>query len=135
MHSLRLRNVLASATLLVLGIGGVMLSPLYSVPSRELAPDQAVILGKENCGSALGRYTLGPAMSLEAVEAKSLGELKQFPEVPQVPFGYGNKEWRVLRANYQSGDALHEAWTQNTGGSFLLIRQGCIVGSVTGWVR
>ena len=135
MHSLRIRNILAFVALLALAAGGAMLLLPHVTTATLPAPGQAMLPSPESCQTALGRYTLGPAKSIEAAENDSLSELKASPGTPQVPFGYRNREWEDLKANVQPGDTLHEASTETTGGGLLLVRHGCIVGSVLGWIR
>jgi hypothetical protein len=67
------------------------------------------------------------------VEAKSLAELKQAPSAPQVPFGYMNRQWLELKAQMVEGDEIY-AYGSEVEGGMVLIRKGCIVYVLIGWM-
>lgn len=55
------------------------------------------------------------------LEEESLKEISKHPHVPQVPFGYSNKEWLAFKHKYQQDDCLvyfktpEESWKRLAG--------------------
>jgi hypothetical protein len=80
----------------------------------------------------------GPLM-IEQVEQESLDNIKKYPDVPQVPFGYINDKWNALKSKYKDGDEFFYylsdplSWNYLRGESgYILIRQNKVVGKIVG---
>jgi hypothetical protein len=65
------------------------------------------------------------------LEAESLERLvKEAGRVPQVPFGFSNKDWNEFKAKHKIGDGEKLVWYVGGGlGGYLLMREGCVVAS------
>jgi hypothetical protein len=48
----------------------------------------------------------GP-LTIAQVEQESLEEIRKYPDVPQVPFGYENDKWDKLKSQYKDGDEFY----------------------------
>ena len=124
---IRTRNV--AALVAVLGVAAV--GTLYVAPraSRQPAPAAECVPLPQNI------VFLGEAQTVAEVERFSRAEMAKAPtSVPRVPFGHQNAQWVELKAMSESADTVHEFRTAVSGGH-LILRGGCLVGQLAGWVR
>jgi len=76
----------------------------------------------------------GP-LTIAQIEQKALEEIRESPDVPQVPFGYENDNWNKLKSQYKDGDEFYFfasddfSWRYTYGeAGYVLIRDNQIVG-------
>ena len=76
----------------------------------------------------------GP-FTIEQIEQKALERIRESPDVPQVPFGYGNDKWNELKSQYKDGDEFylysldpHDSPSYYGTVGYVLIRDNQIVG-------
>ena len=76
----------------------------------------------------------GP-LTIAQVEQESLEEIRKYPDVPQVPFGYENDKWKKLKSQYRDGDEFYffaanvQSWVFPHGmAGYVLIRGNEILG-------
>lgn len=80
------------------------------------------------------------AMTIEDVEKESLEGAKKNPDIPQLPFGFLNKQWVKFRAKLQPGDQLFKFIysSQEAGGyaygGYVALRGSCVVGRIQTWI-
>ena len=122
------RIFLISSSLLIALAAGIATANRQVEPPIESTP-------VSKCIAPVSAYKkVGPAMSVEQLEARSLQEMKEHPDVPQVPFGYENAAWLELKEKMRPGDTLHDFETDVTGG-VILVRGDCAIDQLTGWIR
>jgi hypothetical protein len=76
----------------------------------------------------------GP-LTIAQIEKESFKEIRKYPDVPQVPFGYENDNWKKLKNQYKDGDEFYffaanvQNWMFPHGtAGYVLIRDNQIVG-------
>jgi len=68
----------------------------------------------------------GP-LTIEQVEQESLEEMSQYPDVPQVPFGYANEKWIELKSQYKDGDEFYYFKSDRLSWAYLRGRSGNVL--------
>ena len=82
----------------------------------------------------------GPELSAQDVEKIGIEMAAKNPEVPQVAFAYGNRNWEQLKSQYEPGDKFRqfEGPSYSDGrpiaGGYILLRGGCVVGQIATWL-
>jgi hypothetical protein len=76
----------------------------------------------------------GP-LTIGQVEQETLEEIRKYPDVPQVPFGYKNDKWNKLKSKYKDGDEFYFFSLRSTPNhygtaGYVLIRDNQIVGMI-----
>ncbi len=78
----------------------------------------------------------GP-LTIEQIEQESLEKIREYPDVPQVPFGYENDKWNKLKSQYKEGDEFYFfgsdpiSWAYLRGrAGYVLIRDNEVIGSI-----
>jgi len=81
--------------------------------------------------------SLTKKMTVAEAEAKYMVSDSRLGPEP-VPFGFSNREWRVLLAKMQSGDELWEysniAGALSGGGGLAVIRGSEVAGAIMTWI-
>jgi hypothetical protein len=84
------------------------------------------------------KWTIRGPLTIEQVEQETLDdEIKKYPDVPQVPFGFQNKEWKKLKSKYKDGDEFFFYWSDPVSwfylrgeSGYVLIRQNKVVDKI-----
>lgn len=78
----------------------------------------------------------GP-LTIEQIEQESLEKIREYPDVPQVPFGYQNDTWNKLKNQYENGDEFYffgsdpVSWAYLRGElGYVLIRDNEVAGRI-----
>ncbi len=65
--------------------------------------------------------TTSEISAISDIEKSALVRVAEYPDVPQRPFGYRNKDWLVFKQQYLSGDCLihfitgEDSWKKLSG--------------------
>ncbi len=78
----------------------------------------------------------GP-LTIAQIEKESLEKIREYSDVPQVPFGYENDKWNKLKSQYKKGDEFYffgsdpVSWAYLRGElGYVLIRDNEVVGRI-----
>ena len=89
-----------------------------------------------SCEQSAQLQLVGQPLSVSQMETAGLKYAARNPKAPQVPFAYGNKTWRSLKAQYRLGDKFF-AYTETLPPStapyargYALVRGKCVIGSI-----
>jgi hypothetical protein len=92
---------------------------------------------EETCKKLPSTYAISTPMTVLEVEADEMKNLEEVlrivPDLPRVPFGYGNQEWEKFKAQLQEGDTIvhfrsdRRSWSNLAGEEgYAIMREGCI---------
>ena len=80
-------------------------------------------------------WAISGPLTIEQIEQKSLERIREYPDVPQVPFGYENDKWNELKSQYKDGDEFYlysldprDSPSYYGTAGYVLIRDNQIVG-------
>lgn len=94
----------------------------------------------KGCWKFASSYVVSAPLTIAQVERQEMEEnlawLKVTPQIPNVPFGALNPEWRVLKAMARPGDRVvrystdKQSWQDRAGeAGVALVRSGCNIHS------
>lgn len=92
------------------------------VPSRDGVEQPA-------CETPSASEYVGPTLTVDEVEARSLKDIQKSPHAPQVAFGFINAKWMSMRDALAPGDTLHVFQGPDREG-FLAMRGRCVIARI-----
>lgn len=107
-------------------LAGIIATAVNVTPSPVLGRD---IVEQRACELPRTSEYVGPALTVDQVEAQSLRMIQGSPRVPQVPFGFINAKWLSVREALAPDDTLHVFQGRDQEG-ILAMRGGCVVARI-----